>query len=855
MIKVKGLYESGGKLKKCAPGQRCACRKGERLEFSWAVSSGIGDNFQAAFCLTLSHPVLGVLYDSGRVEKREQTCTLDARNIPRGREITVSITLWDRYGNSSGEFSRPLVLGDTDMSQAKWIQGETGRHGVSCLFRRDFYIDTLPEDACIYACGIGYHRITVNGRPVDDAVMDPAHTNYAKSVQYAVIPGIHRLLKKGKNTIAAIVGDGWRYNNTDLFETLFKHRKIEFFGDTALLFKMELFYKEKTSTLVSDGDWRYKYGAVTEGSVFYGETFDGGRFDPAWDLPSGGEGFIPVSVCPGPGGKPVPMEIEPIRVKKEYLPKSCFYPNSGGAIYDFGQNMAGVCRIKVPKGMKKGQRITLVFGEMLDEDGSLYNLPLRDAKQTDVYIASGEDDIEYWQPSFTYHGFRYVHVQGMPPCDEGDIVALAMYTDIDKNSSFVSGNALLNSIHKAALQTERANIHSIMTDCPQRNERMAWMNDATVRFTEAPYNFDTAVLFRKIIEDIKAEQRQDGAFTCCAPFLYGSYPADPVCSSFLVAGLEAAMHGGCISHLDENFEYFEAWERSLLSRSTDYIVNYSYYGDWAAPAYACRSGEDAYSSVTDGIFMSTGYSYYNCRLLSLFAEMTGREEKQREYALIAENIKNAMLNKWLDGSTGKMGNGSEAMQAFSLHLGIIPPELEEKAARIMADDLRERNYMFTTGNLCTLYMLEQLVKYGYCDDAYTLLTREEYPSYGFMLQNEATTIWERFELKKEDAMNSHNHPMYASVDKWLYSHLCGITPTAPGFRRFTVKPCFPKGLLSADCTVDTVMGDITVRWVNRFNGYKVYVTVPFGCECKVILPGQEHNINSGSRVFYFNEGD
>ncbi|MBE6697732.1 MAG: hypothetical protein E7581_04335, partial [Ruminococcaceae bacterium] len=499
---------------------------------------------------------------------------------------------------------------------------------------------------------------------------------------------------------------------------------------------------------------------------------------------------------------------------------------------------------------QEGHRVTMRMGEMLDEDGGLYNKPLRDAAQTDTYIASGDDrDLRAWQPKFTYHGFRYIELDGYPCPDKNSVIAIALYTDIANESDFVCGSALVSKLHKNAVQTEKSNIHSILTDCPQRDERMGWMNDATVRFTATPYNFDIGRIFPKVICDVHAEQREDGAFTCCAPFLYGQYPADPVCSSFLVAGEQTHLFCDNIELIKQAYPWFEAWERSLLSRSDDYIVNYTYYGDWAAPAYACRAFEDATSAVTDGRFMSTGFSYYNCTALARMAKLLGNAEKQAEYEALADKIRTAMLTKWWDAETARMAGGSQASQAFSLWLGIIPKADSQRAADVMVNDLRERNDKFTTGNLCTLYMLEMLAKYGYVDDAWRILTGEEYPSYGYMIQNEATTVWERFELKKEDGMNSHNHPMYGSVDKWLYSTLCGIKPTAPGCAEFEIAPHYPTGLLSAQAHVDTIKGQVSVRWVKRFGHTCLYVTIPFGTTAKIRLPDRIEVVGSGSYTY------
>ena len=846
-IKINQIYMDGGKLKwDCRP---CATAN-TRPTFSWSVISDLPNNCQSACRVCVSACNQTLYWDSGWVQTDKQKITYAGEPLPEALTLFVSVYVRDVYGNESKEARNFFVNGLTDMTSASWITHPAIKKRVPTCFRKDFELANQPVDACLYVAGIGYHDVTVNGIGFN-LLLDPAHTNYKKQVQYAVFPELQGFLKKGTNALAIEVADGWRYNNTKIFDTVFAGRPVEFFGDTALIAKLVLTFADGTKqTVVTDDTWLCGHDAITDVSIFDGETYDARLHDPAWMNPGGGKDFVQAVVIPSPTEKLVPMTVEPIYTQEVYTVQSIFALGDGKYILDFGQNIAGVPRIVLPKEMQPGHTITMRMGEMLDEDGGLYNLPLRDAKQTDTYIASGDErDPEFWQPKFTYHGFRYIELDGYPCPKRDDIKAYALYTDIAKESDFVCGSALVTKLYQNAIQTEKSNIHSVLTDCPQRDERMGWMNDATVRFTATPYNFDIGRIFPKVIGDIHAEQRADGAFTCCAPFLFGQYPADPVCSSFLVAGEQTHLFCDNIELIEQAFPWFEAWEKSLLSRSENYLVNYSYYGDWAAPAYACRAFEDATSAVTDGRFMSTGFSYYNSTALARMAKQLGNADKQAEYEALAEKIKTAMLNQWWDKESAKMAGGSQASQAFSLWLGIVPKEDCQRAAKVMVNDLRERNYKFTTGNLCTLYMLEMLAEYGYIDDAWEMMISEEYPSYGYMIQNEATTVWERFELKKEDGMNSHNHPMYGSVYKWLYSALCGIKPTVPGCVEFEIAPHYPTKLLSAQAHVDTIKGQVSVRWVKRFGHTCLYVTVPFGTRAKIRLPDRTESVGSGSYTY------
>ena len=289
-----------------------------------------------------------------------------------------------------------------------------------------------------------------------------------------------------------------------------------------------------------------------------------------------------------------------------------------------------------------------------------------------------------------------------------------------------------------------------------------------------------------------------------------------------------------------------AWNDYLEKISEGGIIPLTYYGDWASPKDCCMGS--ARSALTPGEFMSTGYHYLNSKLLATFADILGMSGDSERHIKRAELVKEAMLSKWLS-EEGRIATGSEACQAFALRLGIIPEGMRENAAAIMHDAVKNAGMRLTTGNLCTLYFMEMLAEYGYIDTAWELITREEYPSWGYMMQNGATTVWERFELKKDPGMNSHCHPMYGAVGKWLYTHIAGITPTEAGFKNMLIRPYMPKKLLSAQATVDTCRGDVTVKWDKSYGKTHLLVDIPSGSEAKIVFGGKEFNVVGGTHVY------
>ena len=829
---------------KTKPSQLCILESAAPL-FSWACAAGDGET-QAAFSLRVLHDGEAV-WQTGWHASQEQSCRYGGPALTPGEVYTLELRLRSGCGAESAPECRRFCPGSVDWD-AEWLFADGAASDAVIDFVHDFTCEKPVASACLFVCGLGYHKVELNGEAVFAEPMNPAYSQYDRRAYYSVVPELEGVLRPGVNRIGVRVAAGWRRPDSICYNLV--QRIASYTGKTQLSAMLRIRYTDGSVAWLKTGeDWRWMPDAIVSSDIFDGERRDQSRFVPGWSLPETplAESY-PVSLTEAPCARLQPQTLEAICEQETYPARTVAETAPGVWSADFGQNMAGVCRIRIPRDIPAGTEITLRHMEFLDEDGRLYLPQLRNAASVDTYIAAGNGrDPEFWQPEFTYHGFRYAEVTGYPgPLLRGDIEAQSLYTDVFSDGFFTCGEPLLNTIYKCSLQGEKSNIHSVLTDCPQRDERMGWMNDATVRFEETPYNFDCAGMFRKIVRDLISIQKPDGAIACTAPKVGGAFPADPVCSSFLVAGLQAYLHFADKETLEEAFDAFAAWEGCLLDHSEDYIVNYSYYGDWAGPAYACEPNDGARSIVTPGVFMSTGYSFFNCRTLAEMAEALGREGDARKYRALAGRVREAMLRKWYNAADAVFATGSMACQAFSLWLGIVPEEDRVRAAKKLRGDLVSAGYAFTTGNLCTRYLLDELAEFGYVDDAYELLTRDEYPSWGFMRQNEATTVWERFELKKNPGMNSHNHPMYGSVGAFLYTGLLGLAPTQPGFRRFSVKPHMPEKLLSAQGGVDSPYGAIHVRWFKRYGGCHLFVDVPFGCTCDVEFMGQKRTLQAGA---------
>lgn len=793
--------------------------------FTWAAEHSEDGQYQSAYKILLTGNK-GTLWDSGIVKSKVQQAVYDGPVFKDNEVLTWALTLYDTIGNESRQASSTFVSGIMSGWRAAHITTPWDNEREVKCFLKKFNLSKGVKTAFLNICGIGYQYITVNGKEASNALLAPAKSNYAKHCYYSVTD-ITDLLTDGENSIEVEVGEGWRRNMGKYMEHI--ARKIEFFGVPNLTAELNIEYSDDSiEKIYTDESWLCGTCGITSSNLFDGEEFDE-RIQKEYS-----ENAVLVTDF-NPQMKA--QAIRDIRQKNIFIPKTRLKVK-GGYIFDFGINIAGIGEIIIPGGTPKGTKISVHYAENILPDGGLDTETIRNAKATDSFISDGRKNDRIWRTKFTYHGFRYIFVegwQGIPSAD--NFKAIEIYTDIENKSFFKCGSPIVNAIQECIVRTEKNNIHSIATDCPQRDERVGWLNDATVRFEEMPYNFNIGTFFSKVIDDIAAEQDENGAFTCTAPFMYGKRPADPVCSSFLIAAAENYLHCGNKKDIQKHYENFKAWNECLKNHSENGIVTVSYYGDWAAPADYCDDPIDgSHSIVTSGMLMSTGYHYYNYKLLQEFARIIGDKDEEKLNELEAERVRKAFLEKWWDEENSIVDRGSQGSQAFALWLGILPENVRKAAARKLHEAVEAVGYRITTGNLTTRYLMDVLCEYGYTDDAWKIITREKYPSFGFMLQNGATTIWERFEFKRGSGMNSHDHPMYGSVGYWFYAYIAGLKPGKDGWQNFEVKPYLPLDLLYAEALVDTPYGNIYVKWQKQLGQTDLILEVPFGCSANVTLP-------------------
>ena len=808
-------------------------------QFSWMIKSKESGFVQFAYQIIVSDSKddlksnLGNIWNSGKVES-----SLSTGILYNGPELTSrkvyywKVRIWkDAKGVSNWSETATFEMGllKTSDWNADWVGYPFGWVGRVLYFRRVFSFAKEISKARAYVSGIGYNELQINGRKVGDYVLDPATSDYAKRIYYTSYD-IKEYLKKD-NVMVLAVAPGW-------------------YGMPKMRMQLEFNFVDGTSETISSSSIKnVTTGPIISAGILDGEIYDAREEKSEWNLPTDtiikgmpNKHWGYAHVVEAPGGEMVSQQLEPIKVVEVITPKSISQPFPNVFVVDVGQNLAGWAAIKVQG--ENGKKITMKFAETLSGDGTVNQDNLRTALAMDTYILKGGGQPEQWEPSFTYHGFRFIQIEGFPYTPKiEDIQIKRVRSSVERSGLFTCSNELLNRINNMVLNTEASNLYSIPTDCPQRDERMGWMNDMTVRIEEALYNFNLSRFYSKFINDVADTQGEEGQITDTAPYRVGGKPADPVSASYLLLAIKSYEFYGNKEIIRNHYTGLKAWVDFLNSRTKDGIVDYSYYGDWSPPAEfgVAGYGYGAISKNTPGLLMSTGYLYYCSTMMSKMAEILGNPDDKLKYDALATKVALAFNTKFWDEKTGGYGTNNQSCNSFALFLGVVSKDRIPRVIANLVDNVKQNNYHLTTGNLCTKYLLETLTENGYPEVAYKIATQETYPSWGFMLANGATTLWERWENKTGGSMNSHNHPMMGSVGSWLYKYVLGILPDIdhPGFEKFTIHPYLFKDLDSAKGEFNSVKGMIKSSWKKEKGKVLMSVTVPPNSIATVFLPTKD----------------
>lgn len=697
----------------------------------------------------------------------------------------------------------------------------------SAQLRTEVDLSKPVAEARLHVCALGYGDVFVNGEKAGDAVLDPGWTQYDERSLYRTFDVADRLTE-GANALGVWLGRGWFSKNV---------RDWTGFGSPRALVQLAIEYEDGTTrTISSDGSWRATRGPVVANDIWDGETYDARLEQSGWAAPGlDTDDWEQATVVEGPGGRVVPQRTPPIRVTEEIDPVEVL-DREDGPIVDFGENLVGWVELTVD-GADAGDEITIQHAETLLDDGSLALEDLRDADATDTYIAKG-DGSETYEPRFTYHGFRYAQIRGYPgDVSLDDVRAKRVHTDLEPIGDFDCSNEDLVRLQRNAERGLRGNLHSVITDCPQRDERFGWTGDNHIVARSVLCNFDAALFYEKWLDDHADIRSEHGYIADTIPYGYGTIPEDPTWGiTQVTVPWHLYQQRGDVGALERHYEGMRRYVDYWYSVSEDGIIpaEYANYGDWLAFENADGNRGRPFELFT------TAFQYHTTNLFAKIARVLDNEADAERYAARATAMRDAFNDAFFDPETAQYRSGTQASYAVPLYLGLVPDEHVDAVAANLAEKVRSDGGKLQTGFLGTRPLIHTLVDHGYEEVAYEVVSQPERPGWVYMVRQGATTMWERWDSDDRigDGMNSFNHSPFNFVSEWFYDALAGIRVdrTSPGTGSVEIAPTVVDDLSWAEATMETGDGTLTSRWERTEDGLTLAVEVPWNTTATVRVP-------------------
>ena len=752
------------------------------------------------------------------------------------------VRIWDGK-NKATAWSAPAywemgLLGEGDW-KASWIRFgkelDNKESRPAQFFRKEFSLTKKVKSARVYVTALGLYELRLNGKKVAADLFTPGWTSYKNRIQYQTYD-VTTLLGQ-KNSIGAVVGDGWFRGNIG-----FSGQRSYYGEKSALLAQLVINYADGTSeTIASGSDWKATTGPILKSDIYNGETYDARMELGGWDQAGYADSnWTNAEVYNYPMSKLIAPQGVPVQAIEEIKPVKLIKTPKGEMVLDMGQNMVGVVRLKV-KG-NAGEKIVIKFAEVLDKAGNFYTDNLRAAKCTDTYILKGGAE-EIYQPLFTFHGFRFVKLEGLanePTLDQ--IMGVVIHSAMTPTGTFACSDALINQLQHNIQWGQKGNFVDVPTDCPQRDERLGWTGDAQVFAPTAAFNFDVAGFYTKWMKDFTADQLETGRMPHVIPdVLKGDGGATAWADASIIVPWTVYQVYGDKRILAEQYNTMRAWVEYMHKRAGDKNLwtGDPHFGDWLAFA---SNRSDYPGATTEKDLIATAYYAHSSKLLSQIAAIIGNNEDAKYYSNLSEAVKKAFIDEFVT-KNGRVVSHTQTGYCLALAFDLLPENLRKNAADFLSADVQKMGHL-TTGFVGTPLLCKTLAATGHENQAFFLLKLKKYPSWLYPVTQGATTIWERWDGQKPDGsfqdvgMNSFNHYAYGAIGEWLYKYVAGvdIDPENPGYKHILLYP-HPGGQLTrASAELNSMYGPVKSAWNLDQAQFTYEVTIPANTTATVMLP-------------------
>ena len=810
------------------------------LRFGWKLNSDRRDVLQSTYRIVIENEN-GIAADTGIVVSTAFfDITIPDLCLASGTDYKVTVTVTDNHGDTASLSHAVSTEILPEEWNAQWIKPQRHITGWAPYLRTKFTVSGIHR-ATLYACGLGCAEYTVNGKTIHDCLLDPPITNYEKTVLYRRFD-ITEYLHDGGNALSVLLGEGF-YSQSRVWG----HTGMVY-GDVCLIARLEIELDDGSVKVITTNteDWTYQYSPITVNNIYAGETYDCRLEIPDHaDYDSSDCGWGPVITDDTPKGVLTPCLMPPVRVVRTLPAKSvhCASGKDDGAwIFDIGENMAGVAEFHLPHS-PRGAVYVFRYAENLTENGQLdvrsTGAFATQCIQQDMYICRGDEGGEVYRPRLTYHGYRYVEVTGFHDFSDGYgtvpkaslVTGIQLATAMEQTAQFHTDCKDLEYLNNLMHNTFLSNYHGIPEDCPAR-EKCGWLGDAQVVCNWGLLNYDSVSAYEKYLHDIRTTREVYGVWQMIAPGKRGCGEASPLwgCAQIIIPYYLYQYCGNKEAVL-ANFDLMEAWVQHELNASDHLIVRHG-LGDWCPPG-----GEQAERRMPVE-HSSTLMFYEICiRMAELCTALSIGNGAY--YTDLADQIKAAFIGTFYNPQEHSFGYWGT--DGCTLMIGLTPDG--ERGA--MLSSLRARmahdGYAMPTGIYANKYLVPLLFEEGMGDDALRFLFNREHPSFGTMMDDNATSIWEAPDMTdKADptkGVASYNHPMHGGFLYFTIAQLCGLQPAAPGYAAIRFAPCFTAAADHTSCEVSLISGKVTVS-IDRCNGgHRCYLTIPAGVTCIVDKQG------------------
>ena len=840
--------------------------------FSWQISARDRGFLQSAYELIVGDDRAAVAAGRGNLW-RVKTKGAESLHIPyagkaleSGKEYYWSVRVWNAAGEVSpwmpvNRFSTGLMSPDA-WSGARWIAMEVQPDSLRLVpgeeynkltigdritapnrlpqFRREIDVRKPVKRAMAYVSGLGQFEFFINGDKVGDNFLDPAWSDYDKIVCYVPFDVTDRL-QQGANVLGVMLGNGMYNVPRERY-----YKLLMTYGYPMMICKVDVEYADGThDVIVSDGSWRTTTSPVTYSSIFGGEDYDATLERTGWMKPGYDDSSWQEVLFTSQRGELIAPKALPVKVMEEFPVFKIRKTKYGKWLYDMGQNFSGVACLTVNG--KRGQAVRMNTCELFDP--AVDSIQIHGGYRGETrytYTLRGDAEPESWAPQFTYHGFRYVLIDGAVPAGEPnpeglpeivDVRGLHIRNSTPESGTFVSSNDLLNKTQRLIGWGIKSNMVSYLTDCPHR-EKLPWLEQLHLMFGSLQYTFDMFSLYEKMLDDMAMAQLPNGLVPDIAPeyalFREAFRDSPEWGSAFVLVPLYLYEYYGDGTMLRKHYEAMGRYVDYLTSKADDHILKHG-LGDWfdIGPKMPGRAQLSSLAATATPIY------YMDALAMVKGAELLGKKKDAERWQKLADAIRTSYNEKFFHKEGCYYDRNSQTANSIALCAGLVDPEYRQGVLDNVVKDIRSRNNGLTGGDMGYTYILRALEAGGRSDVIFDMNSRYDVYGYGYMLAQGATALPESWQVVP---IKSHNHFMLGHLMQWLYTHVGGIRRDtgALAYKRSVIRPEAVGDLTMARVSFESPYGQIRSEWSKGADGsFELLAEVPANTTSTVWLPAAE----------------